>query len=671
MGILKLLASSELDQFRSEIGGKTMSLKRLQDAGLNVPDFRAIPSSVITSLVDENGKWNDTFLTKLAQKITDEFPKPLYAIRSSALIEDTSAHSYAGQFKTEIHQSGEQLADAIKSVVQHAHILLKKDLTQFSLIIQEYIEADYSGITFTRNPLGGRELVIEYHKGIGEDIVSGAVKPKRYSLHWNQMPDNILPEIHSALGTFKKIEQLSEFPQDIEWCIRDDVWYFLQSRPITTLTKNDYEQSIYLDDYFKDRSEYILEKTEISEIAPRPTPVTLDILHRIYAAGGPVKRVYRKHGIIYKPIKFLEVIGNELFVNREQEIATLLPSYSYFGDMNYKPKFMRIRGAWRTLFNMIQLQRISVETPSKILEKLTHAFTSDMTTVDAFMVNYELIFEINLLAQKALSKLQFATQKESLSSASMLSLTFENDAPANLPDGIIDEKSLQGNALEIADTSPFVAANFSAQEAPEARNWYDELPDWKKKYFTPIIQMAKVYSALREYGRWLTVAHISGIRKTLPQSDMNEWDGKDEYLRYNKFHFPARLTDRYIQENRELQGVSAGTATGVLVDREYLLKNPSEKNTDTSSAPPTQLSNIILYTKILSPDLTEYFGAIKGIISEDGGLLSHLAIMARESGIPVIVGASLTKEQIQLGDMVEINGSTGKIQKIDSKAAKL
>ncbi len=663
MGVLKLLEPSEFDKFSSEVGGKTMSLKRLQDAGLNVPELRAIPSSVVVSLIDEKGKWNDHLFAELAQKIINEFPKPLYAIRSSALIEDTSAHSYAGQFKTEIRQSKEQLVDGIKLVVQHAHALLKKDLTQFSLIIQEYIEADYSGITFTRNPLGGRELVIEYHKGIGEEIVSGAVKPERYSMYWNEEPESILPEIESAIETFKKIEQSNNFAQDIEWCIRDNVWYFLQSRPITTLTKNDYEQSIYLDDYFKDRSEYILEKTEISEIAPRPTPITLDILYRIYAAAGPVQNVYKKYGITYMPNNFLEIIGNELFVNREQEIATLLPSYSYLNSVEYKPKFSHLSGAWRTLVNMIQLQRISLKDPSEIVENLIDAFTHDMTTVDAFMIDYELIFEINLLAQKALSKLRFALQKESLSPASSLTLNFENDIHIDLPNGIIDQKSLQGNALEIVDTSPFTAINVSTSESQEARTWYNELADWKKKYFTPIIQMAKAYSALREYGRWLTVAHISGIRKKLPSSALKEWSGKDQYIKYNAYNLPARLTDRYIPEIRELQGVSAGTATGILVDRNYL---DSHKSSSSKSS-----SGLILYTKILSPDLTEYFHTIKGIISEDGGLLSHLAIMAREGGLPVITGVDLVKEQIKFGDTIEINGSTGKIQKIDSKAAKL
>lgn len=652
MGILNLLAPEQLNQYQSEVGGKTTSLKRLMDAEFNVPEFRAIPSSTLSLLIDDHGRFNESFLPELTQKIIREFPKALYAVRSSALTEDTSEHTFAGQFKTEIHQTSDQLAAAIKEVIQHAYEFLKNDfyknnLCQFSLIIQEYIEADYSGITFTRSPLGGREMTIEFHQGIGEDIVSGSVTPEKYSLYWSEQPQKLLPGIENALKNFKRIEQVSKAPQDVEWCIKNNTWYFLQSRPITTLSKNDYAQSLYLDEFFKDRTEFMLEKTEISEIAPRPTPITLDILQRIYAENGPVQNVYKKYSIIYTPHNFIEIVGNELFVNREQEITTLLPSYSYLKNSDYKPSFAHFSGMWTTLKSIFRLQKISLQPPEILLEKLIVAFKNDMSTIDAFMRSYELIFEINLLAQKALSMLEFALQKESISPAAALTLDFENKDNLELPDGTVDLSSLQGNALEVSDTSPFVAANLTPRETAEARQWYEQLPEFKKSYLLPIIQKAKEYSALREYGRWLTVAHISGIRKSNPVPEL-----ASSFLKYNAYNFPSRLTSRYVPDLKKLQGVSAGPASGTLINRETL-----DKNSDTSS-------DFILYTKILSPDLTEYFPRIKGIVSEDGGLLSHLAIMARESGIPVIVNIDLARDNLKLGDIISINGSNGEMRKV-------
>lgn len=648
-----ILTTEEISQHKTEVGGKTLSLKRLQDAGYNVPIFIAVSTSTITQLIGANGNINEEKLVDLTKKITDTFPQERYAIRSSALIEDTAQHSFAGQFMTKIDQSPDQLSQAIREIITHAHHALNtlgKNLDQFSIIIQKYIIADYAGITFTRNPLGGRELVMEYHQGIGEDIVSGAVKPQKYAIYWNQSAEKILPNIDLALENFKKIEQFYGTPQDIEWCIKNNEWHILQSRPITTLPEKDYEQSLFLDDYvknnFQNNTKFILEKTEISEIAPRPTPITLDILHRIYAENGPVQNVYKKYGITYTPHDFFEIVGNELYVNREQEIATLLPSYSYLTSGDYKPKFTHLRGAWTTLINMWHLQRIGLENPTKILEKLIDACKHDMSTIDAFMKNYELIFDINLLAQKALSKLEFSLKKESISPSAALTLKLENATPLDLPSGTIDTSSLQGNALEISDHTEFVATN-SVAPVPSpspASDWFTQLPSWKKNYLTPIIQSAIDYSTLREYGRWLTVAHISGIRKTIsPPSALP-----------HTYTFPSRLTDQYIADTRKLQGVSAGIATGIFTDIDHL------KNSATTSV---TSSNLILYTKTLSPDLTEYFPHIKGIISEQGGLLSHLAIMARESGIPVIVNVDLSKADFKLGDTITIDGSEGTIQK--------
>jgi pyruvate,water dikinase len=52
---------------------------------------------------------------------------------------------------------------------------------------------------------------------------------------------------------------------------------------------------------------------------------------------------------------------------------------------------------------------------------------------------------------------------------------------------------------------------------------------------------------------------------------------------------------------------------------------------------------------------------VKGIVSETGGLLSHLAIVAREHKIPVVVNSSVQKIAEMMGKVVEINGESGEI----------
>jgi phosphohistidine swiveling domain-containing protein len=51
---------------------------------------------------------------------------------------------------------------------------------------------------------------------------------------------------------------------------------------------------------------------------------------------------------------------------------------------------------------------------------------------------------------------------------------------------------------------------------------------------------------------------------------------------------------------------------------------------------------------------------------ERGSLLSHSAIVARELGIPCVVGLKGVTEWLQTGDLIEVDGATGKVVKRDA-----
>jgi len=61
---------------------------------------------------------------------------------------------------------------------------------------------------------------------------------------------------------------------------------------------------------------------------------------------------------------------------------------------------------------------------------------------------------------------------------------------------------------------------------------------------------------------------------------------------------------------------------------------------------------------------TPYFSIIAGLITEIGSPLSHGAVVAREYGIPAVVGAKGAKKFLKDGDLVRLNGDQGIIEKI-------
>jgi pyruvate,water dikinase len=72
----------------------------------------------------------------------------------------------------------------------------------------------------------------------------------------------------------------------------------------------------------------------------------------------------------------------------------------------------------------------------------------------------------------------------------------------------------------------------------------------------------------------------------------------------------------------------------------------------------------IIYTKNLVPTLAKYFKKINGIIAENGSLLSHLAIVARENRIPVMINVDIHKLKLKIGDKVNMDGKKVEIKKV-------
>ena len=73
----------------------------------------------------------------------------------------------------------------------------------------------------------------------------------------------------------------------------------------------------------------------------------------------------------------------------------------------------------------------------------------------------------------------------------------------------------------------------------------------------------------------------------------------------------------------------------------------------------------ILVAERTDPGWILLFPAAAGLLVERGSLLSHAAIVAREMRIPAIVSLPGITAQLQDGDWVEMDGSTGTVRLID------
>ncbi len=120
-------------------------------------------------------------------------------------------------------------------------------------------------------------------------------------------------------------------------------------------------------------------------------------------------------------------------------------------------------------------------------------------------------------------------------------------------------------------------------------------------------------------------------------------------------HINSGFTD-----SRTLRGV--GACGGRVVGRAVVLRDASEAD--------RLAANDILITRQTDPGWASVFFLIKGLVIERGGMLSHGAIVAREFGIPCVVGVKNATRELSQAGQIEVDGDQGEVHvldKIDSR----
>ncbi len=245
-------------------GAKAATLARMLAAGFAVPNGYAIPAHGMDSHLQRaqtpenicDTPLDAVLQTALRSIAASDIP---YAVRSSAIGEDSADHSFAGQLDSQLNVRGEhQLKDAVAAVWSslwterclHYQQLRGIKLDAMGVIVQQQIDARHAGVLFTRAPSGmhnGRPAaIIEYCNGLGEGLVAGEVDPGRILIdlqHGNvvsheagedtacQLDDDAIAALFNQAML---LEQHFGHPLDIEWAFDGNgkLW-LLQARPIT------------------------------------------------------------------------------------------------------------------------------------------------------------------------------------------------------------------------------------------------------------------------------------------------------------------------------------------------------------------------------------------------------------------------------------------------------
>ncbi len=76
---------------------------------------------------------------------------------------------------------------------------------------------------------------------------------------------------------------------------------------------------------------------------------------------------------------------------------------------------------------------------------------------------------------------------------------------------------------------------------------------------------------------------------------------------------------------------------------------------------PTVRSGEILVARAMVPDLVLAFDRVTAVVTDYGGRLAHASVVARELGVPAVVGTQVATVQIPDGSLILIDGSAGTV----------
>jgi rifampicin phosphotransferase len=355
----------------SEAGGKAVTLGAMHQAGLPVPPgfvitvaglrrfIEAVPAwgSISADLkhwdgpeeaATLSGRIHDAFSGSkipdvIAQAVWRELDQAcgvqFWAVRSSAIAEDSAMASFAGQHESFLNVSRNEILSRVRdcwtslfsprALLYRARKGASHQPAAMAVIIQRMVSAERAGVLFTADPVSGdsNRLVIEGGFGLGDQIASGHVAPDRVVL--TKPGFETIDETKGGVLDAKMARRLAELsgriekllggPLDIEWAICRDEIQLLQARPITSATPLR---------TWEDRQ--VWSNVNTGEVLPDvTTPVTWSILQLLFE---PLLRsVFSVLGADIDLAPEVGLVAGRVYININTVLAALRP-FSFLLD---------------------------------------------------------------------------------------------------------------------------------------------------------------------------------------------------------------------------------------------------------------------------------------------------------------------------------------------------
>jgi phosphoenolpyruvate synthase/pyruvate phosphate dikinase len=768
----------------------------------------------------------DDLAAAITRSVTRLGGQAAYAVRSSATAEDLPTASFAGQQDTYLNVLGPA------AILEHvsrcwASLFTERAVTyrlrngfdhrkvHMAVVVQQMLFPEAAGILFTADPVtSDRKVVsIEASFGLGEALVAGLVNPDVYKVRDGEVVAKTVAIKQRAIRAWpaggtrelaiepqsqeqpaltdaqivrlaqlgRRIEAHFGRPQDIEWCLVDDGFQIVQSRPITTLfpipATSDQGNHVYISvghqqmmtDPIKPLGLSFWQMTTPRPMAEAAGRLFVDVTQ---ALGSPASRA----GLLNVAGRSDSLLGDALRTVVERgDFVPALPDGGP-GEMPPGSEPVSIETDAAIVTGLIERSRAAIATLKRDIRGKSgpaladfivaniqelRRFMFDPQSLPVILAGMQAAWQLNERVQEWLGEKNAAdmlTQSVPGNVTAEMGLALLDVADVIRPhadvvaflqhvddETFLDELPALDGGREARDAIqsyldkygmrcvgeiditrprwserpttlvPMILANVKNAEPgagerrfeqgrQQARHKEQELlvclramPDGEQKAEEAkrLIDRIRTFTGYREYPKY----HMVSCYFVYKQALLNDADrlvqagvlGEREdifYLRFEELHDVVRTNqadDQLIRQRKDAfrsyqaltpprvltsdgeavagtyrrADVPAGALTGLPVSagtvegRARVILDMADADLEAGD---------ILVTAYTDPSWTPAFVAIKGLVTEVGGLMTHGAVIAREYGLPAVVGVEHATQLIREGQRIRVHGTDGYIE---------
>ncbi|WJE25128.1 phosphoenolpyruvate synthase [Bacillus cereus] len=754
-----------------------------------------------------------------------------YAVRSSATAEDLPYASFAGQQDTYLNIIGkEAILQHVRkcwaslftdrAVIYRMQNGFEHSQVSICVVVQRMVFPQASGILFTADPItcNRKVLSIDASFGLGEALVSGLVSADNYKVKEGEIAEKMIATKKLAIYAFKeggtetkqinlaqqKIQTLTEqqivqlaqigrqieayfgCPQDIEWCLVNDTFYIVQSRPITTLypipEANDQENHVYVsvghqqmmtdplkplgmslfqltsfgprfqaggrlfvdvaqrlaspasrelllntignsEPLIKDALTTVIERDNFIKLLPddekekslgKSMPpassqpqiesdpaIVMDLIKNSQASIEELKQnIQTKSGLDVLDFILEDIQQLKKILFHPQSMAVLMAGMNASSWINEKmEQWLGEKNVADTLSQSVQnnitsemglalLDVADVIRPyPEVFAYLQHieddSFLDELVKFEGGDKAQDAIYAfLNKYGMRCSGEIDITKTRWSEKPTTIIPMIlnnirdFETGASkrkfeAGLQEALKKEEELLERLQHLPDGKQKIEE--TKRMISNIRNFigYREYPKYGmiNRYFIykqailkeaeQLVQNSVIHEIEDIYYLTFEELHEVVCTNKLDYKVIN--NRKNEFKLYEKLTPPRVITSdgeiitgKYKRENLPAEAiVGLPVSSGVIEGRARVILNMEDANLEDGD---------ILVTAFTDPGWTPLFVSIKGLVTEVGGLMTHGAVIAREYGLPAVVGVENATKLIKDGQRIRVHGTEGYIE---------